>query len=60
MKLDLLYEIDVARPWGDKPHPFAQREREQASYREALEHDPACVLAHLNLGAALKAVGLAK
>jgi len=36
MKLDLLYEIDVPRPWP-KPHPYGQREAEQAAYREALE-----------------------
>jgi alkanesulfonate monooxygenase SsuD/methylene tetrahydromethanopterin reductase-like flavin-dependent oxidoreductase (luciferase family) len=36
MKLDLLYEIDAARPWG-KPHPWGQREAEQRSYREAIE-----------------------
>jgi len=36
MKLDLLYEIDVPKPWG-KPHPYGQREAEQAAYREALE-----------------------
>lgn len=37
MKLDLLYEIDAPRPWGDKPHPYAQRDREQRAYREMLE-----------------------
>jgi alkanesulfonate monooxygenase SsuD/methylene tetrahydromethanopterin reductase-like flavin-dependent oxidoreductase (luciferase family) len=37
MKLDLLYEIDSPRPWGDKPHPYAQREREQRAYREMLD-----------------------
>jgi len=37
MKLDLLYEIDVPRPWGDKPHPYGQREHEQRAYRETLE-----------------------
>ena len=37
MKLDLLYEIDVPRPWGDKPHPYAQREHEQKSYYEAMD-----------------------
>jgi alkanesulfonate monooxygenase SsuD/methylene tetrahydromethanopterin reductase-like flavin-dependent oxidoreductase (luciferase family) len=37
MKLDLLYEIDAPRPWGDKPHPYAQREREQRAYREMLQ-----------------------
>jgi alkanesulfonate monooxygenase SsuD/methylene tetrahydromethanopterin reductase-like flavin-dependent oxidoreductase (luciferase family) len=36
MKLDLLYEIDVPKPWG-KPHPWGQREAEQKAYREALE-----------------------
>ena len=36
MKLDLLYEIDVPRPWG-KPHPYGQREGEQRAYAEALE-----------------------
>jgi alkanesulfonate monooxygenase SsuD/methylene tetrahydromethanopterin reductase-like flavin-dependent oxidoreductase (luciferase family) len=37
VKLDLLYEIDVPRPWGAKPHPYAQREQEQQAYREAIE-----------------------
>ena len=37
MKLDLLYEIDVPAPWGDKPHPYAQREAEQKAYSEAIE-----------------------
>src|SRR3954464_14548385 len=36
MKLDLLYEIDVPKPWA-KPHPYGQREAEQRAYREALE-----------------------
>ena len=36
MKLDLLYEVDVPKPWG-KPHPYGQREGEQRAYREALE-----------------------
>jgi alkanesulfonate monooxygenase SsuD/methylene tetrahydromethanopterin reductase-like flavin-dependent oxidoreductase (luciferase family) len=36
MKLDVLYEIDVPKPWG-KPHPYGQREAEQRSYREAIE-----------------------
>src|SRR5215471_3533226 len=36
MKLDLLYEIDVPKPWP-KPHPYGQREAEQRAYREALE-----------------------
>ena len=35
MKLDLLYEIDVPKPWG--PHPYGQREAEQRAYAEALE-----------------------
>src|ERR1700677_88363 len=37
VKLDLLYEIDVPRPWGSKSHPYAQREHEQRAYRETLE-----------------------
>ena len=37
MKLDLLYEIDVPKPWPDKPHPYGQREAEQKAYKEALE-----------------------
>ena len=36
MLLDLLYEIDVPKPWG-KPHPYGQREAEQRAYREAIE-----------------------
>jgi alkanesulfonate monooxygenase SsuD/methylene tetrahydromethanopterin reductase-like flavin-dependent oxidoreductase (luciferase family) len=36
MKLDLLYEIDVPKPWA-KPHPYGQREAEQRAYREAVE-----------------------
>lgn len=37
MKLDLLYEIQPKpKPW-DKPHPFGQREAEQAAYFEAIE-----------------------
>ena len=36
MKLDLLYEIDVPRPWPG-PHPYGQRQAEQESYAEALE-----------------------
>ena len=35
MKLDLLYEIDVPKPWG--PHPYGQREAEQRAYAEAIE-----------------------
>lgn len=27
MKLDLLYEVDAPKPWGE-PHPYGQRERE--------------------------------
>ena len=37
MKLDLLYEIDVPKPWPDKPHPYGQREAEQKAYGDALE-----------------------
>jgi alkanesulfonate monooxygenase SsuD/methylene tetrahydromethanopterin reductase-like flavin-dependent oxidoreductase (luciferase family) len=37
VELDLLYEIDAPRPWGDEPHPYAQRGREQRAYREMLE-----------------------
>jgi len=37
MKLDLLYELQPRpRPWK-KPHPYGQREAEQAVVREALE-----------------------
>lgn len=36
MKLDLLYEIDVPKPWPG-PHPYGQREAEQRAYREAFE-----------------------
>ncbi len=36
MKLDLLYEIDVPKPWAG-PHPYGQREAEQRAYREAFE-----------------------
>jgi alkanesulfonate monooxygenase SsuD/methylene tetrahydromethanopterin reductase-like flavin-dependent oxidoreductase (luciferase family) len=36
MKLDVLYEVDVPKPWG-KPHPWGQREHEQQAYKEALE-----------------------
>jgi len=35
VKLDLLYEIDVPKPWG--PHPYGQRSAEQRAYREAIE-----------------------
>jgi alkanesulfonate monooxygenase SsuD/methylene tetrahydromethanopterin reductase-like flavin-dependent oxidoreductase (luciferase family) len=37
VKLDLLYEIDVPKPWGDKPHPYGQREHEQRAYDEAID-----------------------
>ncbi len=37
MKLDLLYEIDVPKPWGDEPWPENQRKREQRAYKEAIE-----------------------
>jgi alkanesulfonate monooxygenase SsuD/methylene tetrahydromethanopterin reductase-like flavin-dependent oxidoreductase (luciferase family) len=36
MKLDLLYEVDVPKPWH-KPHPWGQREAEQLAFREAIE-----------------------
>ena len=36
MKLDLLYEIDVPKPWPGA-HPYGQREAEQRAYREAFE-----------------------
>jgi alkanesulfonate monooxygenase SsuD/methylene tetrahydromethanopterin reductase-like flavin-dependent oxidoreductase (luciferase family) len=36
MKLDLLYEIDVPKPWPG-PHPYGQREAEQRAYAEAIE-----------------------
>ena len=37
MKLDLLYEIQPkVKPW-DKPHPYGQREAEQAAWFEAVE-----------------------
>jgi alkanesulfonate monooxygenase SsuD/methylene tetrahydromethanopterin reductase-like flavin-dependent oxidoreductase (luciferase family) len=36
MKLDVLYEVDVPKPWS-KPHPWGQREHEQKAYKEALE-----------------------
>ena len=36
MKLDLLYEIDVPKPWPG-PHPYGQRRGEQRAYREAME-----------------------
>ena len=36
LKLDLLYEIDVPKPWPG-PHPYGQRKAEQEAYAEALE-----------------------
>jgi alkanesulfonate monooxygenase SsuD/methylene tetrahydromethanopterin reductase-like flavin-dependent oxidoreductase (luciferase family) len=36
MKLDVLYEIDVPKPWPG-PHPYGQREAEQHAYWEAIE-----------------------
>jgi alkanesulfonate monooxygenase SsuD/methylene tetrahydromethanopterin reductase-like flavin-dependent oxidoreductase (luciferase family) len=36
VKLDLLYEIDVPKPWAGT-HPWGQRQAEQRAYREALE-----------------------
>lgn len=36
MKLDLLYEIDVPKPWPGS-HPYGQRQAEQEAYREAFE-----------------------
>ncbi|CAN5182243.1 LLM class flavin-dependent oxidoreductase [soil metagenome] len=36
MLLDLLYEIDVPKPWPGE-HPYAQRREEQRAYREAFE-----------------------
>jgi alkanesulfonate monooxygenase SsuD/methylene tetrahydromethanopterin reductase-like flavin-dependent oxidoreductase (luciferase family) len=35
MKLDLLYEVDVPRPWPG-PHPYGQRAAEQEAYRDAV------------------------
>src|SRR2546423_14380372 len=37
MKLDLLYEIDVPKPWGPKSHPYGQRDHEQQAYRDSFE-----------------------
>jgi alkanesulfonate monooxygenase SsuD/methylene tetrahydromethanopterin reductase-like flavin-dependent oxidoreductase (luciferase family) len=37
MKLDVLYEVDVPRPWDGGPHPHGQRLAEQRAYREAVE-----------------------
>ena len=40
MKLDLLYEFQPKiKPW-DQPHPYGQREAEQATYDEAHRGDP--------------------
>ncbi|WP_369245193.1 LLM class flavin-dependent oxidoreductase [Streptomyces sp. R41] len=36
MDLDVLYEIDVPKPWKG-PHPYGQRAAEQRAYREAVE-----------------------
>ncbi len=36
MKLDLLYEIDVPKPWGEGEHPIAQRREEKRRYAECL------------------------
>jgi alkanesulfonate monooxygenase SsuD/methylene tetrahydromethanopterin reductase-like flavin-dependent oxidoreductase (luciferase family) len=36
MKLDLLYEVDVPKPWP-LSHPYGQRQEEQRAYREAFE-----------------------
>jgi len=36
VKLDVLYEVDVPKPWS-KPHPYGQREAEQRAFREALQ-----------------------
>ena len=36
MKLDLLYEVDVPKPW-DGSHPWGQRRSERRAYAEALE-----------------------
>ncbi|MYS83020.1 LLM class flavin-dependent oxidoreductase [Embleya scabrispora] len=36
MKLDVLYEVDVPRPWHGE-HPHGQRREEQRAYREAVE-----------------------
>jgi alkanesulfonate monooxygenase SsuD/methylene tetrahydromethanopterin reductase-like flavin-dependent oxidoreductase (luciferase family) len=37
VKLDLLYEIDVPKPWNDGPHPYGQRIAEQRAYKETIE-----------------------
>jgi alkanesulfonate monooxygenase SsuD/methylene tetrahydromethanopterin reductase-like flavin-dependent oxidoreductase (luciferase family) len=36
VKLDLLFELHAAKPWA-KPHPYGQREAEQATYYSAIE-----------------------
>ncbi|MER5955844.1 hypothetical protein [Streptomyces sp. NPDC001893] len=36
MDLDVLYEIDVPKPWQDA-HPHGQRPAEQRACREAVE-----------------------
>jgi alkanesulfonate monooxygenase SsuD/methylene tetrahydromethanopterin reductase-like flavin-dependent oxidoreductase (luciferase family) len=36
VKLDVLYEVDVPKPWPGA-HPYGQRQAEQAAYREAIE-----------------------
>jgi len=36
VKLDLLYEIDVPKPWPGE-HPYGQRKAEQRAYAEAME-----------------------
>jgi alkanesulfonate monooxygenase SsuD/methylene tetrahydromethanopterin reductase-like flavin-dependent oxidoreductase (luciferase family) len=36
VKLDLLYEIDVPKPWPGE-HPWGQRKAEQEAYAEAIE-----------------------
>jgi hypothetical protein len=36
MKLDLLYEVDVPKPWPGE-HPHGQRAAEQQAYAEAIE-----------------------
>jgi alkanesulfonate monooxygenase SsuD/methylene tetrahydromethanopterin reductase-like flavin-dependent oxidoreductase (luciferase family) len=36
LKLDLLYEVDVPRPWPGE-HPYGQRLAEQQAYKEAIE-----------------------
>ena len=41
MKLDLLYEVDVPKPWG-KPHPYGQREAEQRATASA-SSDPIAI-----------------